>query len=262
MRFDTAFITGASSGLGRAVARRLAAGGTRVVLAARRRDELEELGAAITADGGRAEVCELDVADTGAARESVARWDRDSGGLDLVLANAGIGNPEPVAQTEWSAIERVVQVNTLGALAVLHAALGPMAARGSGTLSAVSSLAGRRGLPASAAYSASKAALSIFLEALRIELSASSVRVVDIRPGFVDTPMTRKNNFRMPFMLDVEDAAARAIRGLERGEAVVSFPWQASAAMGFAAHMPAALWRGVAAHLPVTSGSDSGKRPH
>jgi short-subunit dehydrogenase len=153
-------------------------------------------------------------------------------------------------------------VNTLGALAVLHAALGPMAARGSGTLSAVSSLAGRRGLPASAAYSASKAALSIFLEALRIELSASSVRVVDIRPGFVDTPMTRKNNFRMPFMLDVEDAAARAIRGLERGEAVVSFPWQASAAMGFAAHMPAALWRGVAAHLPVTSGSDSGKRPH
>jgi short-subunit dehydrogenase len=257
MRFDHAFITGASSGLGRAIAVALAARGTRVVLAARRRGELEAVQATIAADGGRADVCELDVADTAAAREAVLRWDRDIGGLDLVLANAGIGNTGLAARMEWSAIERVIQVNTLGALAVVNAALAPMIERRSGTVAAVSSLAGQRGLPTSAAYSASKAALSIFLEALRIELSASGVRVVDIRPGFVDTPLTQKNQFRMPFMMDVATAAARAIRGLEHGEAVVSFPWQLSAAMGVAAHMPRALWRGVAARLPV--GGD-GKR--
>lgn len=251
MRFDSAFITGASSGLGRAIALRLAAGGTRVVLAARRRGELEAVQATISAGGGRADVCELDVADTAAAREAVLRWDRDGGGLDLVLANAGIGSTGPAARMDWSMTERVMRVNTLGALAVLDAALAPMIRRGSGTVAAVSSLAGQRGLPTSAAYSASKAAVSIFLEALRIELSGSGVRVVDIRPGFVDTPMTRQNRFRMPFMMGVDAAAARAIRGLEHGEAVVSFPWQLSAAMGVAAHMPGALWRGVAARLPV-----------
>lgn len=251
MRFSNAFITGASSGLGRAIATGLAARGTRVVIAARRRGELDAVQATIAASGGRAEVCELDVADTAAAREAVTRWDRDSGGLDLVLANAGIGDTGPAAQMDWSTIERIVQVNTLGALAVLDAALAPMVERRSGTVAGVSSLAALRGLPTSAAYSASKAALSIFLEALRIELSASGVRVVDIRPGFVDTPMTRKNRFKMPFLMGVDAAATRAIRGLEHGEAVVSFPWQLSAAMGVAAHMPGALWRGVAARLPV-----------
>lgn len=258
MRFDNAFITGASSGLGRAVASRLAAGGTRVIVAARRHSELEELARTITSAGGRAEVCALDVADTAAARQAVARWDRDSGGLDLVLANAGIGNTGLVAHTEWSTIERIVQVNTLGALAVLDAALGPMLERGSGTVAGVSSLAGQRGLPTSAAYSASKAALSVFLEALRVELSGTGVQVVDVRPGFVDTPLTRKNTFRMPFIMDVEAAAARMVHGLTRGNAVVSFPWQLSAAVGVAAHMPGALWRGVAARLPVDK---PGKQP-
>ncbi len=251
MHFNSAFITGASSGIGRAIATELAAGGTRVVLAARRRDQLEQLASSISGSGGRADVCELDVADTRGARDAVERWDRDTGGLDLVLANAGIGGTGPVAQMEWATIERMVQVNTLGALAVIDAALRPMLARGSGTLAAVTSIAGQRGLPTSAAYSASKAALVIFLEALRIELAATRVRVVDIRPGFVDTPLTRKNRFKMPFMMDVEPAASLAIRGLERGAAVVSFPWQLSAAMGLATHLPGALWRGMAARLPV-----------
>ncbi len=164
-RFETALITGASSGIGRAIALELAAKGTRVVLAARRRAELEELSREVRERGGRADVCELDVADTAATRETVARWDRDLGGFDLVLANAGVGGTEPAPKITWPAVERIVQVNVLGAMATLVPLIAPMVERGHGTLSAVTSLAGMRGLPSSAAYSASKAAVSTFLEA-------------------------------------------------------------------------------------------------
>jgi short-subunit dehydrogenase len=151
----------------------------------------------------------------------------------------------------FDAIENIVRVNVLGAFATLTAAVGPMVERGRGTLAGVSSLAGLRGLPTSAAYSASKAALSTFLEALRIELEPQGISVVDIRPGFVDTPLTRKNRFKMPFLMDADDAAERAVTGMEHGSAVVSFPWQLSAAMTFAESMPDALWRSVAGRLPT-----------
>jgi short-subunit dehydrogenase len=124
-----------------------------------------------------------------------------------------------------------------------------MALRGRGTISAGTSLAGMRGLPSSAAYSASKAAVSTFLESVRIELAPCGVAVVDIRPGFVDTPLTRKNKFKMPFLMDVDDAAEAAVRGLERGDAVVAFPWQLSSAMTLAEKMPDALWRTIAVRV-------------
>jgi short-subunit dehydrogenase len=244
--FRSALITGASSGIGSAIAERLATRGARVVLAARRRPELEELASTITRAGGRADVCELDVANTALTRETVARWDRDLGGLDLVLANAGIGGTEPGPKITWETVERIVDINVLGAMATLIPVIAPMTTRGRGTIAAVTSLAGMRGLPSSAAYSASKAAISTFLESLRVELGPRGVQVVDIRPGFVDTPMTRKNKFKMPFMMDVGDAAEATIRGLVRGDAVVSFPWQLSSAMTLAEKMPDALWRKIA----------------
>jgi NAD(P)-dependent dehydrogenase (short-subunit alcohol dehydrogenase family) len=247
--FRSALITGASSGIGYAIAERLAARGTRVVVAARRRPELEQLAGAIARAGGRAEICELDVENTDATRETVARWDRDLGGLDLVLANAGIGGTQPGPKITWETVERIMRINVLGAMATLVPLVGPMTERGRGTLSAVTSLAGMRGLPSSAAYSASKAAISIFLESLRVELAPAGVRVVDIRPGFVDTPLTRKNKFKMPFMMDVGAAAEASIRGLLRGDPVVAFPWQLSSAMTLAEKMPDVLWRKVAVHV-------------
>jgi short-subunit dehydrogenase len=253
--FSSAFISGASSGIGRAIAERIAARGTRVVLAARRRDELDELARAIGAAGGRADVCVLDVADAEMTRETVERWDRDLGGLDLVLANAGVGGTEPAPRIAWETVERILNINVTGALATLVPAIAPMVQRRRGTLSAVTSLAGMRGLPSSAAYSASKAAVSTFLESIRIELAGHGVSVVDIRPGFVDTPLTRKNKFKMPFLMDVGDAADAAVRGLERGDAIVSFPWQLSSAMTLAEKMPDALWRKIAVRVtPDRSG--------
>lgn len=243
-------MTGASSGIGEAIAIELARRGTRVVLAARRVDELARVRALVEAAGGIAEVQALDVCDTAAIERVVLAWDRELGGLDLVLANAGIDSAAPITKLEWPAIERVFRVNTLGALATLIAAKGPMLGRRRGTLAAVSSLAGMRGMAGHAAYCASKAAVSTFLEAMRAELGPMGISVVDVRPGFVDTPLTQKNRFQMPFMWSVGRAAAHCVRELERGTPVIAFPWQLSGAMTLAEALPDVVWRFVAERLP------------
>ena len=199
--------------------------------------------AQIVADGGRADVCRLDVPDAAAVHAAVQHWDSETGGLDLVVANAGAGVARPAHKLEWKDIETTLQVNVLGAFATLHAAMGPMVARGRGTLCGVSSLAALRGLPASGAYAASKAALATFLETLRLDLARKGVTVVDVRPGFVDTAMTRPNRFKMPLLLEPADAARRALRGIERGQAVVSFPWPTALAMGTLENLPDSLYR-------------------
>ncbi len=247
--FHAAFVTGASSGLGRASARLLASHGTRVVLAARRAVELDDEVRAIRARGGQAEACVLDVADTAAVRRAVAAWDRRTGGLDLVLANAGIGRARPVQTLEWDELESVFAVNTTGAIATLWSGMGPMLERGRGTLAAVSSVAGMRGLPGSGSYSASKAALSTFLETMRADLAQTGVRVLDIRPGFVRTPMTDGAAHAMPFLLEVEDAARRCVRALERGRPLTVFPFGMNVAMTVVRHLPDAIWRRLAPRL-------------
>jgi short-subunit dehydrogenase len=245
-QFDSAFITGASSGIGRELARLLASKGTRVVVAARREDELGALCSEITAAGGRADACPLDVTDTTATRAAVQHWEAETGGLDLVVANAGTGVTRPARKLRWEDLEPVLQVNVLGAFATLQPAIAPMVERRRGTLVGVSSLAALRGLPTSGAYAASKAALATFLETLRVDLAGTGVTVVDVRPGFVDTAMSRQNRFKMPFLLQPADAARRALRGIERGQAVVSFPWPTALAMETLESLPDGLFRALA----------------
>jgi len=233
------------------MARQLAARGTHVVLSARREAELEALASDIRNAGGKADTCCLDVSDVGATRAAIERWDGEVGGLDLVIANAGVGITRPAHKLAWEDIAPVLQVNVVGAFATLHAAIQCMVPRGRGTIVGVSSLASMRGLPNSGAYAASKAALATFLETLRIDLRRKGLTVVDVRPGFVDTEMTRKNKFRMPFLMDVEQAAAAAIKGIERGDAIVAFPWQMASAMSVAEGLPDALWRGIATKVKM-----------
>lgn len=249
--FENAFITGASSGIGRALAERLARKGTRVVVAARREPELQSLVDFIRDQGGRADACVLDVVDTTATREAIEHWDEVTGGLDLVIANAGMGVTKPAHRLGWDDIEPVLQVNVIGAFATLIAGMQGMVARGKGTLVGVSSLAAMRGLPTSGAYAASKAALATFLETLRTDLQRKGIRVVDVRPGFVDTPMTRKNKFKMPFLMDVDKAGDLTLRGIERGDAVVAYPWPTASAMSLAQSMPDAAWRFVSKRIKV-----------
>jgi short-subunit dehydrogenase len=219
-----ALVTGASSGIGRALAERLAARGFTVAIAARRRPLLDELAAEIAKNGGRAHVIELDVSDADATVLAVERaWD-ELGGLDLVIANAGFGSNAHATKLQWSQVAPILRVDALGAIATLTAALPRMVARGSGHLVGISSLAGTRGLPTSAAYSAAKAALSTFLESLRVDLGGTGVHVTDVRPGFIVTAATRNASYPMPMLMQLDDAVDRILSGIDRREGVVAFP--------------------------------------
>ena len=251
-RFAKALITGASSGLGRAIALELARRGTRTfVLIARREDLLSSLAAELRDLGTGARTIVLDVAQTDDVIRIVREEDAACGGFDLVLANAGIGLARPMPELEWDDLKRVLDVNTQGAIATLFAALSPMLVRNRGTLAGMSSQASQRGLPGSGSYSASKAALSTWLETLRLDLAESNVRVVDIRPGFVKTPMTEGAQHPQPFLVELEPAARRCVDDLERGRPVSTFPWPMAVLIWIARRMPDGLfgviarrWRG------------------
>jgi NADP-dependent 3-hydroxy acid dehydrogenase YdfG len=217
-------LTGASSGIGRALALEYARRGAHVMAVARREDELRSLCSEITTTGGRASHLVCDVANAEAARDVVTRAERELGSLDMVIANAGVGGSKHSSRLGLDDISRMIDVNVRGAMATLAAAIPIMLAQKHGHLVGVTSLAGRRALPASAVYSASKAALSTFLEALALDLGAAGLRVTDVQPGFVDTAMTEKNRHPMPFMWDAPKAARVIADRLERAPRIIAFP--------------------------------------
>ena len=220
----TVLVTGASSGIGRAIAIEYARRGAHVMAVARRRDQLESLCRDITTTGGRASHMLCDVANAEAAQEVVAKAERELGSLDMVIANAGVGGSSHSSRLSLDHITRIIDINVRGAMATLAAAIPIMLAQKHGHLVGVSSLAGRRALPAAAVYSASKAALSAFLEGLTLDLGAAGIRVTDVQPGFVDTEMTEKNAHPMPFMWDAPKAARVIADRLESAPRILAFP--------------------------------------
>ncbi len=238
----TALITGASSGIGRALALWLARRGVRVFAAARRRQALEALATEAHAAGGTVEPVAMDVAVTSTVFEVVQRLEKESGGLDLVVANAGIGGDTYAKRIQWSTVEQIIQVNVTGASATLCAALPGMVARGRGNLVGISSLAALGGLPRTAAYCASKAFLSVFLESLRLDLVGTGVKVTSIQPGFVKSELTANIPRKLPLLLETADAADRIGRAILRGTRTFSFPWPLAAAMKGMTLLPARLY--------------------
>lgn len=244
--YKTALITGASSGLGAGLTKWFAARGTRVYAAARREEQLHALAESCRRDGGGEVIpLRMDVADVAATRESIERIDRESGGLQLVIANAGVGHETPAKRLEWDVVQQTIDVNVTGAAATLCAALPRMLERGEGHLVGIASLASYRGLPGSAAYCASKAFLRTFLESLRVDLSSTNVRVTCVNPGFVKSEMTAKNP-KMPFLLETEDACRRMGEAIVRGEAEFSFPWQTATVMKVIERLPIAAYDAAA----------------
>ena len=219
-----ALVTGASSGIGWELAKQLAAEGCKVGAAARRADPLDELAAHITAAGGEAVAVPCDVGDRAQVEAAFARVRARFGPIDLVVANAGVGRPTLRDPVNMAEIEETFRINLMGVVYTVSAALPEMLARKSGHLVAVSSLAGYRGLPAEAAYCASKAAVNTYMDALRIHLRGTGVRVTTICPGFVKTPMTATNKFRMPQVMEAEYAARKMIGAIRAGKKVYNFP--------------------------------------
>ncbi len=250
----TTLITGASSGFGRALARELGRRGAHVVAAARRLEALEALVRDIEQDGGRAEALSLDVADTAATVAAIQEVDRRLDGLDLVIANAGLGVAVSGKRMTFEAIEPILRVNYLGAVATLTAVLPAMVARDHGHLVGVTSLAASRGFPRHAAYCSTKAALSVFLESLRLDLRKTAVRITEVAPGFIRTPMTEPNKHPMPFIQEPDVAARFVVDRLEKGRATIRFPAQMSLASRVVRLVPDPLYAQV-------FGSKTGVRP-
>lgn len=227
-----ALVTGASSGIGAALARRLAARGYQVHLAARRKGDLEKLAQEIEKEGGAARSFVLDVSRPEAAEAHVRDLDRDVGGLSLVVANAGIGGAQvPGHKETLENVRRVFETNFFGVLATVLPVLPGMIARREGHVAVVSSLAAEIHLPAAVDYGTSKAAISFFFESLLADAKQHGVDVTVIHPGFVKTPLTDKNDFAMPFIVDVEKAARIIDAGLARKKALVRFPFALGASI-------------------------------
>lgn len=241
-----AIITGASTGIGHALAHELAKRGYDLALLARRAELLEALASEVRAHGRRAVAIACDVADAAAVREAVQRAQVELGGtFDLAVANAGVSIPSHATKFKLDEAEQTIRVNVLGVMYLYDAVIPSMVEQRSGRFVGVASIAGLRGLPTSAPYSASKAALQAFLEAARIELKPYGVGVTIVNPGFVATPMTEKNRFRMPFLMQAGDAAAVMAKGIERGARVIEFPRPMSLLMRFVRYIPDALYERI-----------------
>jgi short-subunit dehydrogenase len=224
------FITGASSGIGAALAQVYAAQGAECWLLSRRIDALQSLRFGLVGVD-RHHIHAVDVNDA-RALAGVAQLCIDEGGVpDVVIANAGISGGTDTADPEdLDAFRRIIETNVVATVATFSPFIAAMKAApkiaGGRRLVGIGSVAGVRGLPGAGAYSASKAAVMAFAESLRIELRGSGIDVVTIAPGFIDTPMTAANPYPMPFLMPVDAFAKRAVRAIAAGRSYTVIPWQ------------------------------------
>jgi short-subunit dehydrogenase len=235
-------VTGASSGIGRALAVELGRRGSRVGLTARRAEELLKVAEEVERAGGQALALPADVRNAEQMKSVTARVRERWGGVDVLVANAGMSTTTFGARLDAVEATDVISINVVGVVNSVAAVLPDMLARGRGHLVAISSLASYRGMPRSGAYSASKAAVSTFFESLRVDLRKSGIDVTVIHPGFIRTPMTANRKRKLPFLLEPEDAACRILRAVERRARTYAFPWQLAGLVRIMKYLPNAIY--------------------
>ena len=245
------FITGASSGIGQALALRFHRAGYRLALVARRVHEIETWAAAQQLPADSYSIYSADVSDTAsivaAAQDCLVR----QGLPDVVIANAGISvGVDTAVRADLDVIQRTFATNNIGMAATFHPFIDAMVARGSGALVGIGSVAGIRGLPGHGAYCASKAAVISYCESLRGELRPLGVRVVTVCPGYVDTPLTQRNRYSMPFLMQPEDFAEQAYRTIRAGVSYRVIPWQMGVVAKLLRLLPNPLFDRVLAGRP------------
>jgi short-subunit dehydrogenase len=237
-------ITGASSGIGEALARHYAQQGSIIGLVARRPIEAG-------AFSPKAVSYVADVTDEPALAAAAQDFIRRFGPPDLVIANAGIASGTVGADPgDILKLRKILDVNVAGLAATLAAFAPAMREAGRGTLAGIASVAGFRGLAGNGAYCASKAAAITWMESLRAELYGSGVSVVCICPGYIDTPMTRVNRFRMPFLLPADEAARRIARAIAARRRLAVIPWQMALVSVLLRTMPGWLYDRIASRAP------------
>jgi short-subunit dehydrogenase len=236
------WLTGASSGIGEALAYELAQRGAKVAITARRAERLDEIAGAIRAQGGEVACYPGDVLNLQEMKKIATDIETAWGSIDLVIPNAGthiFTVPEEFNSQEYMSL---MQVNFGGMLHCIEAVVPSMLMRGKGVIAPIASLAGYRGLPRAAAYGASKAAMIHFLESIRFHLKPRGLTICIVNPGFVKTPLTDKNDFRMPFLVDAPHAARIICDGIERGKREIAFPFPFNWVLKIARMLPDPLY--------------------
>lgn len=239
-------ITGASTGIGRALALALALRGCVLALTARRQSLLDELALEVERLGGQALALACDVSEAEQVRVAIAAVHKRFGKIDCAILSAGISGPTKAESFSAAPFERLLQTNLLGVAHCLEALIPLMRQQGGGQIAAISSLAGDRGMPGSAGYCATKAALNALFDGLRGPLRTHGIKLVTIAPGYVLTPMTEQFG-KLPFVMSAEEAAQLIVRRLERGESVIRFPWQAAWFMRVLRVLPASWFDALTA---------------
>jgi len=271
-------ITGASSGIGRGLALELARRGAKIGLLARGTDTVQAVAAAAGAGArpssnvgstrpasgsrlqevvseiesgrdsqsasGAVQALELpaNVRDANAVRAAADRLRKEFGRIDVLIASAGIAATTDASELDPEDVAKLLSVNVIGAVNSVAAVLPEMIERGSGQLVAISSLAAYRGLPKSAAYCSSKAAVSAFFESLRLDLEPKGIAVTIIHPGFIKTPLTAGRKADMPFLMELDDAVEKIIRAIEKRKKSYAFPWQLATIVRAGMVMPIFLY--------------------
>jgi short-subunit dehydrogenase len=221
------FITGASSGIGQALAWRYYQAGFSLALVARRTQEMQTWASQQQLDPSRFQIYGADVAVVDSIVAATLQCLQSQGVPDVVIANAGVSiGMDSAVRDDLEIMSRTFAINNVGLAATFHAFIDPMAERGSGALVGIGSVAGIRGLPGHGAYCASKAGVISYCESLRGELRQSGIRVITICPGYIDTPLTQRNRYAMPFLMHADDFAGKAFDAITAGVSYRVIPWQ------------------------------------
>lgn len=240
-------ITGASAGIGRGLALDIASRGGQLALLARREDLLNEIIEEATKRNVKAVAATADVRDAQAVREAADRFRKELGPIDILIANAGIGTSDHATRLTPEHAANVIGINVLGAVNSVAAVLPEMVERKQGRLVAISSLAAYRGLAKSAAYCASKAALTAYFESLRIDLRHTGIGVTIIHPGFIKTALTSGREAKMPYLMELDEGVKKIVSAIEKEKKIYAFPWQLATIVRASMLMPPSLYDWIAA---------------
>ncbi|MBM2813299.1 MAG: oxidoreductase, short chain dehydrogenase [Ignavibacteria bacterium] len=238
----TVFITGASRGIGRALALEYAKKGSLIVLSSRNTEDLNKVKSWISSNGGTCHTIHCNVASLDEMREAANQAKKLLGNIDLAILNAGFAESFLFSKSNPESLVKIFEVNVFGLANGLSCLVPIMLEQGGGTIAGVGSLAESRGIPGNAAYCASKSAAGHLLEAARCELAPKNIKVMTIKPGFVRTEMTSGNQFNMPFLIDPDEAAKIIVKGIEKEKRIIAFPLIMSLFSYFGKSVPAALF--------------------
>ena len=220
----TVLLTGASSGIGYSLAKLLPKENCSIALLSRRENILTNLANELKISGVQVKAYKCDVGKIDEVRNTLDQVKKDFGKIDIAILNAGSSSRADVRKFSSSTAKEIFEANTFGIINCIEQLLPDFINRKEGMIVGVSSLAESRGFPKSGFYNASKAAATLLLESLRVELKPHNIKVVIVKPGFVKTPMTDKNEFQMPFLMDVDKAAKIILNGIKKEKSIIQFP--------------------------------------